>query len=710
MSTTTKSVNRRFFLKSGTLAGGGLLLGLHVYGKNLKGFELADGSVFEPNAYIRIDASGKVTIMAPNPEVGQGVKTSLPMLVAEELDVDWESVNIEQAPLDTNKYKRQVAGGSGSTPTSWESFRKAGAAARQMLVSAAASKWSAAPSDCYTENGYVIHRSSGKRFSYGEVASAATNLQLPEKVDLKEPKDYKIIGKRIKNVDNLNIVTGKAKYGLDTRREGMVFAVVARPPAFGQKLVSYDDAAALKVTGVKKVVRVENKVAVLADSTWAAKKGRDALVLQWEAEVKLESTPDHQAEFSSNILKTTEKPVRADGNVEESFKSADHILEAVFEAPFLPHAPLEPMNFFAHVTAEKAELFGPNQAPERALNELSRVLELPKEKISFGLSERMGGGFGRRLMADTPLEAALISKAAALPVLVVYTREDDMQAGHYRPAGMYRYRAAITKDGKLDAWHLTVSSINQPNGSRENSFPAGAVANFRIDSINLESKITIGPWRAPNHNFLAFTEESFLDEIAYDLKKDPIAYRLELLDRSSANDYGKRIYDPKRYKATIKKVAEMSNWSEQGINGRFKGFGAHFSFNTYAAQVAEISVSNGKIKVHKVWCAIDCGRVINPLGAEQQIEGGIIDGLGHALYGELTFDKGAAQQKNFNSYKLIRIQDAPEIETAFINTDEFPQGLGEPGLPPIGAAVSNAIFAATGRRMRKQPFAMQPLI
>ena len=692
------------------MAGGGLLLGLHVYGKNLNGLELADASVFEPNAYIKIDAAGKVTIMAPNPEVGQGVKTSLPMLVAEELDVAWESVIIEQAPLDVNKYKRQVAGGSGSTPTSWESFRKAGATARQMLVSAAATKWSVSPADCYTENGFVIHRSSGNKLSYGDVASAAATLQPPSEVVLKDAKDYKIIGKRIKNVDNLNIVTGKAKFGLDTRREGMVFAVVARPPAFGQKLVSFDDAAALKVTGVKKVVRVENKVAVLADSTWAAKKGRDALVLQWEAEGKLESTPDHQAEFSANILKSTEKPVRADGNVEESFKSADHILEAVFEAPFLPHAPLEPMNFFAHVTVDKAELFGPNQAPERALNELSRVLEMPKEKISLGLSDRMGGGFGRRLMADTPLEAALISKAAGLPVLVVYTREDDMQAGHYRPAGMYRYRAAIGKDGNLDAWHLTVSSINQPNGSRENSFPAGAVPNFRIDSINLESKITIGPWRAPNHNFLAFTEESFLDEIAYDLKKDPIAFRMELLDRSVAGNYGKRIYDPERYKATIKKVAEMSNWSEQGKNGRFKGFGAHFSFNTYAAQVAEISVNNGKIKVHKVWCAIDCGRVINPLGAEQQIEGGIIDGLGHALYGELTFEKGAAQQKNFNSYKLIRIQDAPEIETAFINTEQFPQGLGEPGLPPIGAAVSNAIFAATGRRMRKQPFSMQPLI
>ena len=703
----TQGVSRRLFLRSGALAGGGLMLGLHVFAKSMQELELADPVNFEPNAFIRIEPNGLVTIMAPNPEVGQGVKTSLPMLVAEELDADWETLKIEQAPLDTNKYKRQVAGGSGSTPSSWESFRRAGATARFMLVTAASRRWGIPAEECRTEKGFVFHNLTGRRLSYGELAAEAAAVQPPADVVLKKPEDYRLIGTRVRNVDSQKIVTGQVRFGIDTRREGMLFAMVARP-VFGKVLESYDDSAALKVPGVKKVVKVGDKVAVLATTTWQARKGREALVVNWKTDGKPESTPDHVQLLSENIAKRTEKPIRQDGDVDAAFASASKVLEATFEAPFLPHAPLEPMNFFAHVTSDKAELYGPSQAPERALGELSKALGLPKEKITIGLSPRMGGGFGRRLMPDTPLEAALISQAAGLPVLVVYTREDDMQAGHYRPTGMYRYKAAISSDKKLTAWHLVASAVNQPNASRENSFPAGAVPNFRVDSHNLESKITIGPWRAPNHNFLAFTEESFIDEIAYELKKDPVQFRLELLDQAAANSYGRRIYSVDRYKAVIRKVAEMSGWGKrQGTDGIYQGFGAHFSFSTYAAQVAEVSVRDGRIKVHKVYCAIDCGRVINPLGAEQQIEGGIIDGLGHALYGELTFDQGAVRQKNFNSYKLIRMADAPAIETAFINTGEFPQGLGEPGLPPAGAAVSNAIFAATGKRMRKQPFALQ---
>jgi isoquinoline 1-oxidoreductase beta subunit len=303
-------------------------------------------------------------------------------------------------------------------------------------------------------------------------------------------------------------------------------------------------------------------------------------------------------------------------------------------------------------------------------------------------------------------EAALISKTAKSPVLVVWTREDDMQGGHYRPTGMYRYRAAIDKTGKFTAWHLIASAANQDNASRENNFPAGAIPNFRVDSHKLESKITIGPWRAPIHNFIAFTEETFLDEIARELGKDPVEFRLQLLDQAADSDYGRKIYDAKRFKAVIQKAADVSGWGkDQGKNGIYKGIGAHYSFNTYVAQVAEVSVNDGKIRVHKVHCVVDCGRLMNPLGAEQQIEGGIIDGLGHALYGELTFENGVAKQKNFNSYKMIRINDAPEIHVHFIESTEHPQGLGEPGLPPIGAAVSNAIYAATGKPLRRQPFA-----
>lgn len=702
-----EKVSRRFFLRTGTLAGGGLMLGFHTLAKGNGGMELEDPADFVPNAFVKISPKGVITIMAPNPEVGQGVKTSLPMLVAEELDVQWESLLIEQAPLDINKYKRQVAGGSGSTPNSWESFRIAGATVKQMLKLAAAKKWNVPLDELTTENGFVVHNATDKRLSYGVLAALTVDIPLPADAPLKDSKDYKIIGARIRNVDSKKIVTGKATFGLDTRREGMLYAMVARPPAFGKKLVSFDESATLAVAGVKKVVKIENKVAVLAINTWAAKKGRDALKVVWEDDGTLESSVGLTEIFKQNIQKTTEKPVRSDGNVEAAFADATQTLEAIFEAPFLPHAPLEPMNFFADVKGDKAEVFGPSQNPERLLNELAKSLNLPKENIQVGLSNRMGGGFGRRLMVDFGIEAALISKEAGLPVLMMWTREDDMQSGHYRPAGMYRYRAALDKNKELTAWHLVATAINSANASRENLFPAGALPNFRVDSHNLESKITVGPWRAPNHNFLAFCEESFMDEIAFAQKKDPIQFRLDLLDKAKANEYGRKIYDVDRYKAVVKLAAEMGGWGKQGVNGVFKGFGAHFSFNTYVAQVADIKIENGKIKVVKVYCAVDCGRVINPLGAEQQIEGGIIDGLGHALFGELTFDKGVANQKNFNTYKMIRMADAPDIEVKFIQNDIAPTGLGEPGLPPIGAAVANAVFAATGQRLHKQPFALQ---
>ncbi len=698
-------VSRRFFMRSSALAGGGLLIGFHVIGKNVDEMELADENDFVPNAFVKINSKGVITIMAPNPEVGQGVKTSLPMLVAEELDVDWETVEIEQAPLDVNKYKRQVAGGSGSTPSSWESFRKAGAAVRHVLRQAASQKWNVPIEEVITEKGFAVHKPSDKRLSYGLLAKAAGNIPLPTEVTLKDPKDYKIIGTRVRNIDSKKIVTGQAKYGLDFRREGMLFAMVARP-TFGKKLTSFDATEAQKIPGVKKIVRVENKVAVLATTTWAAKKGRDALKLVWEDDGVLESSSDHQEAFKKNVQLKSEKPIRVDGDVDTAFANANKIIEAVFEAPFLPHSSMEPLNFFADVRDGKADVYGATQTPERTYNEINKVLGIPKENITVGMSPRMGGGFGRRLMVDFTVEAAQISKEANAPVLVTWTREDDMQGGFYRPAGMYRYRAALDKNNEFAAWHLTASSVNEANGARENSFPAGAVPHFRVDSHNVESKITIGPWRAPKHNFLAFTEESFLDEIAFELKKDPVQFRLDVLERAKVNEYGKKIYEIDRYKAVVKLAAEMGGWGKQGVNGIYKGFGAHFSFNTYVAMVADIKIEAGKIKVVKIYSAIDCGRVINPLGAEQQMEGGIIDGIGHALFGEMVFEKGVAQQKNFNTYKMIRMADAPDIETRFINNEASPMGLGEPGLPPVGAAVANAIFAATGQRMRKQPFSL----
>jgi len=700
---STETISRRSFLKVSALAGGGLMLGFHAAARSAEA-TLAD-NVFAPNAFLKIDANGIVTLMSPNPEVGQGIKTSMPMLVAEELEADWTKVVVEQTPLNTTLYTRQVAGGSGSIRSSWEPFRKAGAAARQMLVDAGAQTWGVSADECYAEKGMVVHRTTGKKLGYGELASKAATLTAPTDIKLKDAKDYKLIGTRVRNVDTKSIVTGQPLYGIDTKRAGMLYAFVARPPAFGKKLKSVDDIATRAIPGVKNVVRWENKVAVLATSTWLAKKGRDALKLEWEDDGRLDSTEGLTEEFKKLVQQKHKEPKRKDGDVEVALTGATRVLESTFEAPFLSHASMEPMNFYADVREDRIEVHGPTQTPARTRTDVAKALGVAEDKVFVGMT-RQGGGFGRRLQADYSVEAAMVSSLAKVPVQVLWTREDDQQGGFYRPMGMYRYRAAIDANKELSAWYLIAVGVNQGNAARENSFPAGAVPNFQVDTHNFESKITVGPWRAPNHNFIAFTEESFIDEIAHELKKDPVAFRLELLDRAKNNQFGKVDYDVDRYKAVVKMAAEMGKWGKQGENNIYKGFGAHFSFGTYVAQVADISIVNGKVKVHKVYCAVDCGRVINYAGAENQIEGGIVDGIGHALYGELTFDKGAAEQKNFNSYKMIRMVDAPEIEVQFVKNEISPMGLGEPCLPPVTAALANAVFAATGQRLRKLPVSL----
>jgi len=708
MKTANLNTSRRAFLKTTALASGALFLGFDPFRSGGSVFSLNDPSavpgevLFQPNAFLRISSDGLITIMAPNPEIGQGVKTSLPLLVAEELDVDWNTIQVEQAGLNTKNFDRQVAGGSGSIRSSWKSFRKAGATARKMLIKAAAAIWNVPEGECYTEKAFVIHKSSGKKLGYGKLVEKASQLEVPSDVDLKDPKEFTLIGKRIHNVDNRKIVTGKMDFGIDTKRQGMLYAMVARPPAFGKKLKSFDETASLAVPGVKKVVKGDNKVAVLATSTWSAKKGRDALKIEWEDNGKLESTADQIEAFTKLITQKTNEPKRNDGDVEKTFLNAAKIIESTFVAPFLPHAPMEPMNFFADVRQDGVELYGPTQTPARARSDVATLLGIPEEKITVGLS-RMGGGFGRRLRSDYAVEAAEISNLAKAPVQVIWTREDDMTGGYYRPAGMYSYKAALDKNNELIGWHLNAAAINSGNASRENSFPAGAVPNFRIDSHNLESTVTVGAWRAPNHNFIAFAEESLLDEIAHAAGKDPVAFHLDLLDKAKASPSGKVEYDPERYKAVVKMAAEMGNWGKKTSKGIYKGFAAHFSFGTYVAQVAEVSVMNDKIKVNKVFCAVDCGQVVNLSGAETEVEGGIIDGLGVALYGELTIKNGETVQKNFDKYNLIRIADAPDIEVNFMENNIDPMGLGEPGLPPIAPAVCNAIFAATGKRIRKLP-------
>lgn len=691
------SVSRRNFLRVSMIAGGGMLVGFSA----LSHVETTDmeATPFSPNAYIKISPDGKITLMSPNPEIGQGVKTSLVMLIAEEMNVDWQTIEVEIAPLDA-KYGSQTTGGSGAIRSRYMPLRQAGATAKAMLVAAAADTWGVVAGDCYAENGFVVNKANGKKLSYGELATKAAGMPVPANVPLKDSKDFKIIGTRVKDVDAKAIVTGKPLFGIDTRREGMLFAVVARPPAHGKKLQSFDDSAALKVNGVKKVVQVKNSVAVLATSTWAAMKGRTALKINWEDASKLESTADHEKAFRDLLSKSAATPNRNDGDVDAAMASATKVLDVMYEVPVLSHAQMEPLNFYADVKDGKAELYGPTQVPQNLVTTVAKELNIPVANVSLGLP-RQGGGFGRKLRPDNGVEAALISQAAQCPVQVQWTREDDMQNDFYRPSGMFRFKAAI-KDGGLEAWHQSFASLS--NGRSPDTYPAGAVKNLKIESHSLPTNIPTGPWRAPTHNVQAFANECFMDEVAHELKKDPVAFRLELLKKAKEQPVGKLAYDPDKFISVIELVAKMCNWGKTPSN-TYRGFSTWFSFNSYVAQVVEIQMLKGKPRIAKVYCAVHCGKVVNVSGAENQVQGAVVDGLGHAVYTKLTFNNGAAVQTNFGPYNFVRMRNTPlDVVVQFVPSEENPTGLGEPGLPPVAPALANALFAATGKRFRKMPF------
>ncbi|MDZ4073083.1 MAG: molybdopterin cofactor-binding domain-containing protein [Sediminibacterium sp.] len=692
------SVSRRNFLRVSMIAGGGMLVGFSALSNSETG-ENTEATPFSPNAYIKISPDGKITLMSPNPEIGQGVKTSLVMLIAEEMNVDWQTIDVEIAPLDA-KYGSQTTGGSGAIRSRYAPLRQAGATAKAMLMSAAADTWGVAVTDCYAEKGFVIHKSSGKKLSYGELATKAAGMPVPTNVPLKDPKDFTIIGTRVKDVDAKAIVTGKPLFGIDTRKEGMLYAVVARPPAHGKKLQSFDDSAALKVNGVKKVVQVKNSVAVLATSTWAAMKGRTALKINWEDASKLESTTDHEKAFRELLSKPAATPNRNDGDVDAAMAAATKVLDVMYEVPVLSHAQMEPLNFYADVRDGKAELYGPTQVPQSLVSAVAKELNIPATNVSLGLP-RQGGGFGRKLRPDNGVEAALVSQAAQCPVQVQWSREDDMQNDFYRPSGMFRFKAAI-KDGNLEAWHQSFASLS--NGRSPDTYPAGAIQNLKIESHSLPTNIPTGPWRAPTHNVQAFANESFMDEVAHELKKDPVAFRLELLKKAKEQPVGKLAYDPDKFISVIELVAKMCNWGKTPAN-TYRGFSTWFSFNSYVAQVVEIQMLKGKPRITKVYCAVHCGKVVNVSGAENQVQGAVVDGLGHAVYTKLTFNNGSAVQTNFGPYNFVRMRNTPlDVVVQFVPSEENPTGLGEPGLPPIAPALANALFAATGKRFRKMPF------
>ncbi|WP_224997921.1 xanthine dehydrogenase family protein molybdopterin-binding subunit [Cesiribacter sp. SM1] len=703
------NTSRRNFLKQSLLAGGGLLIGFKLYGAGLapageiENAALAAGSV-DFNSFLSIATDGTVTIFSPNPEIGQNIKTSFPMIVAEELDVDWSRVKVVQAALDSSKYERQVTGGSGAIPHSWKRLREAGATARQMLMEAAAKRLKVPVGELSTQNSLVMHKASGRQLGYGELAADAAKLPAPANVKLKDPKDFKLIGKAINNVDNGDIITGKPLYGIDFYREGMLTAMVQRPPAFGMKVKSVDAAAAKAMPGIVDVVRFDDKVAVVGKSTWQVMKARKALKVVYEKGAALESSTDHDRLFKE-LLDSKEASVRRqDGDVEAAFKRAAKVVKSEYQCPFLPHSPLEPMNFFAHVRADGVELVGPTQTPDRARGVAAQITGIAPEKITVEMT-RMGGAFGRRLMADYVEEAVQVSKLAKAPVKVIWTREDDMTGGNYRPAVRYRFEAALDASGNMIGYKLRGVGINAGNPTREHNFPSGSVENLLIDSVEHQSPITTAPWRAPITNFLAFAEQSFIDEVAQAAGKDPVQFRLELMEKAKKSPVGNIGYDIDRMQTVTRMAAEKAGWGKkQGVH---QGFSVYYSHRSYVAQVGEVALEGGKPVLKKIYAVSDCGQVVNLSGARQQVIGGIVDGLGHAMYGNMTFREGAPEQQNFNNYRLIRLKEVPEVEIHFVDNGIEPTGLGEPALPPTGAAVANAIFKATSKRMYNQPFLEQ---
>ena len=720
-SQTKYNFSRRNFLKTSVLASGGMLIGFNLLSacksEAKMPVDISKLNFNDFNAFIRISNEGYVTIFSPNPEIGQGVKTSMPMIIAEELDVEWSKVNVVQGALDAKNFQRQVAGGSQSIRFGWDALRQTGATSKQMLVNAAAIKWNVDAATLKASKG-IITNENGEQLNYGDVVNEAAVLEVPENVKLKEHKEYSIIGKDAINVDLDKIITGKSLFGLDYKSEGMVYASVARPPSFGQQLKSFDASKAKQVNGVLDVIRfgdklkaIENqasgftritdKVAVIATSTWAAMKGKKALILEWEEE-KLESTQDHDKILTDILDGKKFNTRREDGNVNKAFADADKVIERTYHSPFLPHNCMEPMNFYADVTAEKIHLVGPTQTPAWASGLIAAAYKVKPEQIKIEMT-RMGGGFGRRLYNDFLLEATEVSSIIKKPVKVVFSREDDMTAGTYRPAIKYRIKAAL-KDGEITGYHLKEAAINNNMyGLIPNFFPAGCIPNYKVETGNYKSNITTGAWRAPYTNFLAYAEQSFFSELAEELKKDHTDLVIGLLQNVKNTTDEKIEYSGQRMEDTIKLVREKSNWgkSEAGV---YQGFAAYYSHNTHVAEVADIVLKDGFPVIKKITAAVDCGIVVNPTGARNQVEGGVIDGIGHAMYSDFSFKDGKPDFKNFDKYRLIRMQETPKVEVHFVENDKKPTGLGEPGLPPAGGAVANAIHAALGKRLYRQPF------
>ena len=725
MSAVVK-VTRRDFVKVSSAASFGLILAAEL---PLARGAAANGSDAAPlGPFVQIAPDGQVTIWVHKSEMGQGVRTALPMIIAEELDAEWSKVRIRQADLDA-AFGPQGTGGSSSIRGSWMPLRKTGATARAMLVAAAAAAWSVDPAACRTEGGVITHPASGRSIRYGEVAKAASILPVPAGVALKAPASFRIVGReKVERLDNADIVRGRARFGIDSHPPGLLYAVVLRSPVFGGTVVSVDDQKARAIAGVKKIVRIDaqgsnlpwNGVAVVATSTWASMKGRDALKVKWEEGTRAAESSASLSDLMAEMAAKPGRAIRHEGDADAVLAGATRRIEATYEVPYLAHATMEPMNCTAHALPSSLEIWAPTQFAGWAASTCGHALGLTDAQVKVHVT-LLGGGFGRRANPDFALEASLISKAVGAPVKVQWTREDDMQHDFYRPASLHRLTAALGTDGEPVAWrHRLVSpSIDafmhgtDAKNIQESEMDGAAdlrqrIPNLRVDYAYADSGAARGWWRSVANSGNTFVVQSFFDELAHAAGKDPVAYQLALFGGppvSSADPAEKEHpFDSGRMRRVIELAAGKAGWGRAQAPGRFLGFAAEYSFMTYVAEVAEVSVADdGTPRVHRVVAAIDCGTPVNPDGITAQVEGAVIFGLTAALKGRISLNDGRVEQSNFHDYQLLRMNEAPRIEVHIVPSGEHPTGTGEPALPPLAPAVCNAIFAATGKRIRKLP-------